>query len=178
MNRIIATCAAVVVLLVGPAETRAAGAQNGSGLVGTWRLTSNMGENAGRATEPFGQHPTGMLILGSDGYFEMMNLRADLPTFASGFRGSGSSAENASVVRGSIGLFGTYTVNGHTLVLHVEKSTFPNWDRTEQLRPFTLSGSQLTYTISAASAAPGSSRVIWTRAKSGNHARQRHRILR
>jgi hypothetical protein len=40
-----------------------------------------------------------------------------------------------------------------TLVLHVESSTFPNWDGAEQRRAFSLSGDELTYT------SPGSTGV-------------------
>ena len=54
--------------------------------------------------------------------------------------------------KGSIAYFGTYTVSGDTLKLHIESGTFPNWDNTDQTRIVRLSGNQFSWENSAGSA--------------------------
>ena len=50
-------------------------------------------------------------------------------------RTTGSPEENKAVVQGSVGYFGAYTVNEDgTLTLHIERSSFPNWNGTDQKR--------------------------------------------
>ena len=63
-------------------------------------------------------------------------------------------------------IFGTYSVNGadKTLVFRIENSTFPNWNGTEQPRPFTLAGDELTYTNPAGSTG-SPTRIVLRRAK-------------
>jgi hypothetical protein len=38
------------------------------------------------------------------------------------------------MVRGAIALYGAYSVDGKTLKLKVEGSTYPNWNNTDQVR--------------------------------------------
>ncbi len=53
--------------------------------------------------------------------------------------------EYKATVQGSIAYFGTYTVDesGSALSLHIEGSAFPNYEGTDQLRPFTIVGDEL-----------------------------------
>ena len=92
-------------------------------------------------------------------------LRADMPKFASNNRLQGTPEENKAIVQGSISHFGTYAVNeaDKTITFHIQTSTFPNWDRMDQKRPFTLSGDELKYTVSAAAA--GTAEVVLKRLK-------------
>jgi len=143
-----------------------AAAQTAKDVVGTWTWVSNTVDQGGKKVEPFGPDGKGILIFGSDGRYALINLRSGLPKFASGNRTTGTPDENKAIVEGSIAHYGTYTVDeaGKTLVLRVEASTFPNWDKAEQRRPFTLSGDELTYTVPAASVG-GTAKVVWKRAK-------------
>ncbi len=143
----------------------AAVAQTAKDLVGTWTFVSNISEQDGKKYEPF-PNGKGVLIFGNDGHYALVNLRSDLPKFASGNRTQGTPDENKAVVQGSITHYGTYTVdeNGKILVLRIEASTFPNWDGAEQRRPFTVTGDELRYTVPAASIG-GSGQVTWKRAK-------------
>jgi hypothetical protein len=61
---------------------------------------------------------------------------------------------------------GTYTVNeaDKSFTFRVDNATFPNWDKTEQKRPFVITGDELKYTTPVASAG-GTATVIWKRAK-------------
>jgi Lipocalin-like domain len=142
-----------------------AAAQTAEDLVGTWAIASVTAEQGETTVEPYGADPEGILMLDETGRYALVLLRPDLPTFASNNRTSGTQEENKAVVQGSIAHFGTYAVEGDdTLVFRIEASTFPNWNGTEQKRPFTLLDDKLEYTVPAASGG-GTARVAWTRSK-------------
>ena len=88
------------------------------------------------------------------------------PKFASNNRLEGTPEENTAAVRGSIAYFGTYSVSeaDHTLDFHIEKSTFPNWDGATQKRSVTVTGDEMKYTNTAASAG-GKAELFWKRVK-------------
>jgi Lipocalin-like domain len=66
--------------------------------------------------------------------------------FASNHRLESTSEENKFVVQGAIAYYGTYIVNetDHTLIFHIERCTFPNWDGTDQKRSVTITGDEIT----------------------------------
>jgi len=103
----------------------------------------------------YGPDPSGTLIFGSDGHYALIFLRRDLPKLASNNRLSQTVDESRALTKGSIAHFGTYRVDetGKFFVIRIEGSTFPNWTGTEQRRPFSLAGDELTYT------SPGSTGV-------------------
>jgi hypothetical protein len=134
---------------------------------GTWILVSIYNEQDGKKIEPFGDKPRGSMILTPDGHFSMFFLRASLPKFASNNRMTGTAEENQAVVQGSHAFYGTYAVvseKEHTGIMHVEGSTFPNWDGEDQKRVWTIKGDELSVTNPTASAG-GTAYVIWKRAK-------------
>jgi hypothetical protein len=92
--------------------------------------------------------------------------RADLPKVASNNRTTATPEENKAIVQGSITHFGTISVNAadKTMTFKIETSTFPNSDGTDQKRPFTVTGDELTLTVPAASGG-GTASVVWKRAK-------------
>src|SRR5207302_2023394 len=71
------------------------------------------------------------------------------PKIAAGARVKGTPAENKAVAEGSIAHYGRYVVEdgGKTLTMHIETSTFPNWDGTTQKRPMKVSGDTLSYIV-------------------------------
>jgi Lipocalin-like domain len=142
-------------------------AQTAADLAGRWTLVSNTIEQDGKAVDNFGPTPKGLLMLDSAGYFIILNGRSDLPKIASGTRISGTPEENKAIVQGSIGLYGTYTVDAanKTLTFKIDYSTFPNWNGDVQKRPFSLSGDKLTWTVPAASTGRGAAHLVWQRAK-------------
>jgi hypothetical protein len=111
-----------------------------------------------------GLNPTGMLMFDSVNHFSVQEMRSDLPKFGSNSR-MGTEAENKAIVRGSIGYFGTYTVDeaSKTLSLHVDACSFPNWNGTDQKRSFTLSQDELTLSDVESSGRPVY--TVWKRAK-------------
>jgi Lipocalin-like domain len=125
----------------------AAGQQAKSELVGTWTPIAIYTEQKdGTKFETFGPKPIGVLTFSDDGRFSLQRMRSDLPRFASDDRRKGTPKENQAIVQGSLSYFGTYTVDqsANTVVLHIEGSTFPNWNGKDQKRSFTLTGDKLT----------------------------------
>lgn len=135
-------------------------------LVGTWTLVSVTVEQAGGKVEPFGPNPNGSLMLDSDGHFSIVVVRPGVPKFASNNRVTGTAEENTAATRGSLGYFGTYTVSeaDRMITMHIQGSTFPNWNGTEQKRVFTLAADQLTLTNPTGSAG-GTTQIVWRRSK-------------
>ena len=154
--------------LSGTSEARAQG-KSASLAQGNWILVALYNETDGKKTEPFGPLPRGAMLLTPDGRFSMMIMRASLPIFASGIRTKGTAEENQAVVHGSVAAFGTYTVVGdkeQTLNLHIEGSTFPNWDGQDQKRPMTVIGDELKVTNPSPSIGGGGTNYqIWKRAR-------------
>ena len=120
--------------------------QTAKDIVGTWTLVAADIHRAGYRVQTFGPNPSGTLLFGSDGHYALVFLRRDLPTIASHDRTSETTDESQAVVQGSIAHFGTYVVDGNSLVFHIEGGTFPNWTGADQRRKFTLVGNELTYT--------------------------------
>jgi Lipocalin-like domain len=99
--------------------------------VGTWALVS-VGGDFGLA--PFGSAPKGFLILTANRRFSSFFARTDIPKYLSNNRTQGTAAECKATIEGSLAYFGTYSVSGTDLNLHIEGSTFPNWIGTDQKR--------------------------------------------
>lgn len=136
---------------------------------GSWILVALYNETDGEKTNPFGPNPRGSMLLTPDGRFSMILMRASLPKFASNIRTKGTVEENQAVVQGSVAAFGTYTMTGdkeQMLNLHMEGSTFPNWDGQDQKRPVTVIGDEMKVTNPAPSIGGGGTNYqVWKRAK-------------
>jgi hypothetical protein len=127
-------------------------------LVGTWVLSS---------AEPYGTNPRGSYMFDSNGRFSAILMRNDLPKYTSNNRTQATPAEYKGTVDGSIAYFGTYSVSGTDLDLHIEGSTFANWTGTVQKRTnVSVAADELKYNVPA----PSDARVtaaptVWKRAK-------------
>ena len=134
-------------------------------VAGTYKVVSNVNITAdGKRTDTFGANPHGMMILGADGYFAIVNARSDLPKFASNSRMNGTPEENKAIVQGSISLFGTYTADKDTIVMKVQGTSWPGWLGAEQKRAYKVSGDKLSWTVPAASGG-GTAEVVWQKVK-------------
>lgn len=136
-------------------------------LVGTWTYVSvDIVRPDGSRMPLYGPNPQGAATFDSNGRYLLLTARAGLPKFASKDRMEGTPEENKAVVQGSIAHFGRYTVNeaDKTITFHIETSTFPNWNGTEQKRPFTITGDELTWRTPASSGG-GTAEVVLKRAK-------------
>ncbi len=136
---------------------------------GSWILVELYNETDGKKSEPFGPNPRGSMLLTPDGRFSMTMMRSSLPKFASNVRTKGTAEEYKAVVEGSVAAIGTYTVTGdkeQVLNLHMEGSTFPNWDGQDQKRPITVNGDELKVINNAPSIGGGGRNIqVWKRAK-------------
>lgn len=153
MNRLSTlTMATIALLCLGVALPGAAVAQTAKDHVGTWTLlSSDTVRPDGTRVPTFGGDATGTLIFSSDGRFNYLFLRADLPKFASNNRATGTPEENTAVVKGSIATYGTYSVADKIFTIKVEHSTFPNWIGTEQKRTITVAGDEMKWSNPAGS---------------------------
>ena len=131
-------------------------AQSSRTLVGTWTLVSADG---------FGQSPKGSLMFDDDGHFSAIFLRADLPNYASNNRSLGTADEYRAIANGSIAVFGTYTLDGTDLNLHIDGSTFPNWIGANRKRSnVTISTNEMRYTQPTPSTGGPPAVIVWRRA--------------
>ncbi len=115
-------------------------------LVGTWSFTSTTGQHPdGTRFDVFGPNPKGIIIFSPDGHFALINTRPGRSNYVSGNRMDATPEEYKATGQGSIAYFGTYTVDESrkAFALHIEGSTFPNYEGTDQLRPFTIVGDEL-----------------------------------
>ena len=134
---------------------------------GSWILGSIYTEKNGKKSEVFGPNPRGFLNLAPDGRFVYILLRASLPKFTANNRMKGTAEENQAVVQGSFAVYGKYTVlsdKEHLVKLHIEGSTFPNWDGQDQKRVVTVSGDEMKV-INPHSTVEGTDYFVWKRAK-------------
>ena len=101
-----------------------------------------------------------------NGRYILITARAGQAKFASTNRMDGTAEENKAVVQGSIAHFGRYTVDetNKAITFYIEASTFPNWNGTEQKRPFTVMGDELIWRTPA-STGGGTAEVVLKRAK-------------
>ena len=135
-------------------------------LVGSWTLVSiNNTSPDGKKVQTYGPND-GALVFEANGRFVQVLVRSDLPKFASNNRSTGSPDENKAIVQGSLTYYGTYTVNPDGMVtLRVDRSTFPNWNGTDQKRTITsLTADEMKWQVSAPSIG-GASEVVWKRTK-------------
>lgn len=138
---------ALILLAFGPAP-----AQVPADLVGTWRLLRVDNVLADGTRIPlYGEHPEGRLMVDAQGRYSLQILRAQRPRFASGDKAKGTEAEHRAAVQGNNSHFGAFTVDGaaRTLTFRIEHAFFPNWEGTTQVRPYTLEGEELAYTVLA-----------------------------
>jgi len=119
-------------------------------LVGTWSYESVVVERTdGTRLAPFGPDPKGIITLSADGRYSLQLIRPDIPQIASKDRLRGTAEENRAVAQGVVSQFGTYSVNEAegTLTLHVETSSFPNENGTNEERIITsISADKLQWT--------------------------------
>ncbi len=133
--------------------------------VGTWGLRSIVYASPdGHKIEPFGPGAKGMLYFDGGGHFATQVMRVDRPPFASNNRMLGTVDENKAVSQGVVAYFGTYSVDesNRILTLHIEQSSFPNWNGTDQKRTFAFAGDELRYVAASSTANPAeSAELIW-----------------
>lgn len=131
--------------------------------VGTWTLVSvKVGDG-----EPYGPTPHGLMFIDAGGRFSVSIVRAGIPRFASNNRTTGTDAENAAAVHGSLNYFGTYSVDetDKSITVKIEASNYPNFEGVSQKRSLAVNGNEMTVTNAAPSGGGGVATQIWKRAR-------------
>jgi hypothetical protein len=92
-------------------------------------------------------------------------MRSDRARYASNTLRQGTAEENKETADGTITYFGTYSLSetDRVMAIHVDGSSFPNWNGSDLKRIVAITGDQLTLTVPI----PGgeSVDVVWKRAK-------------
>ncbi len=106
-------------------------------IVGTWNfVVAEVTAPDGKKSFPFGETPKGILIFTLDGRFAQIHVASDAPKIASNNRMTGTPEEYAAIMRRSLSVFGTWTVDEarKTVTYNIVSSTFPNWEGEAQTR--------------------------------------------
>ena len=135
-------------------------------LIGTWTLLSwEQKKGDGTKVERYGTNPKGIAFFDAGGQYIITVMRSDRAKYATNALWQGTAEENKETADGTITYFGTYSLSGadNSIAIHVEGSSFPNWNSTDQKRFVSITGDQLTLTVRP----PGGDvvDVIWKRAK-------------
>ena len=98
-------------------------------VLGTWQMGSARIDPDGSNQPAYGPEPKSLLVFTPDMHVIEVMTDSTIPKFASNARGHGTAEENRAAMAGSIGWFGTYTIDdkGQLSGDRVEGSTFPNW---------------------------------------------------
>lgn len=138
-------------------------------LIGTWDfVVAQVKAPDGKISFPFGQSPKGMLVFTPDGRFMQIHVASDVPKIKSNNRLTGTPEEYAEIMRRSISVFGTYTIDDakKTVTYHVVSSSFPNWQGESQTRTIDkLTADEFINTNPNVAGGRGSASNFYTRAK-------------
>jgi len=154
----------IIFLLAG---VRTVSAQNHINITGTYRLVSvdNI-DKAGNRTHLYGDNPQGLLIFDEKGNYTLQIMSAGRPNFATADKSKGTVDENRAAVKGCNTHFGTYAIDEavKTITFNIATASFPNWEGTQQKRPFTLNDGIFKYVVPAPTTGNGvTGEVVWKR---------------
>jgi lipocalin-like protein len=129
-------------------------------LLGNWTLVSNTQKyQDGKEENSFGPKLKGQLILTPTGRFSLFLIGGDRP----------KTNEPTNPIGPAVAYFGTYSIGeaDKSLVFHVEGSTNPNFEGTDQKATVTINGDDMSYVRAPipSSKGPFVPTVTWKRAK-------------
>ncbi len=138
-------------------------------IVGTWDfVVAEVKAPDGKISYPFGETPKGILIFTPDGRFAQIHVASDLPKIASNNRLTGTPEEYADIMRRSLSVFGTYTVDEakKTVTYHIVSASYPNWQGEAQTRTIDrLTADEFVNTNPNVAGGRGSASNFYKRAK-------------
>lgn len=130
-------------------------------LHGTWHLVAWEIVQDGRATQPFGEGATGMILYTADGFMSASISAAGRVPLSTGNPRSAPLAEQAAALTSYFHYAGRYEIlDGPRVVHRVTQSLNPGFVGTEQVRDIALSGETL---ILSADEGPRHHRITWRR---------------
>lgn len=121
-----------------------------SNLTGTYELVAvdNIAVDGNRV-HLYGDSPKGILMFDALGHYTLQIYSEGRPRFAAGDKSKGTDEENRASVKGCNAHYGTYKIEGSIIIFNIEHASFPNWEGTQQKRPFMISGDIFKYTVPA-----------------------------
>jgi lipocalin-like protein len=136
-------------------------------LLGTWSLVSfELVRPDGSRASTYGANPKGIAFFAATGHYIITVMRSDRAKYAIDSPTQGTAEENKATAQGTITYFGTYAVDeaDRTIAIHIDGSSFPNWNGADQKRIFAITGDQLRLTAHIG-ATVGTAEVVWKRAQ-------------
>jgi hypothetical protein len=118
--------------------------------VGSWKLTAaDKLLPDGTRVADYGAQPHGMAIFTADGHMMIEVFRDVRIKFAGNDRAKGTFEEYKDASLSASCLFGTYSVDPATskVTMKIDRSTFPNYDDTTQVRAYELKGDILSWRV-------------------------------
>ncbi len=124
----------------------------GNSFVGTWKLIAadKLLPDGTRAAD-YGIQPHGLAIFTADGHFMIEVFREVRVKFAGNDRAKGTPDEYKDASLSASCSFGTYSVDpaSSKVTMKIDRSTFPNYDDTTQVRAYELKGDVLSWKVPA-----------------------------
>jgi hypothetical protein len=138
-------------------------------IVGAWDfVVAEVTAPDGKKSFPFGETPKGVLVFTPEGRFAQIHIASDVPKIASNNRLTGTAEEYAEIMRRSVSVFGTYTVDEakKTVTYNIVSASFPNWQGEAQVRTIDkLTNDEFVNTNPNVAGGRGSASNIYKRAK-------------
>ena len=135
-------------------------------LIGTWRLVAwRRVVDDGTVTYPLGQDAHGLLVYTANGRMIVQLAAANRPQLDTTDALGGDVQARADAYSTCLAYFGTYEVDGDTVIHRVDSSLFPNWSGDEQERPYTYDGRELVLRTPPATGPDGTvvNELAWAR---------------
>ena len=138
-------------------------------LGGTWKLIAwrRIAED-GTVNYPLGADARGQLIYTSNGQMAVQITGANRSPIATDDPLGGDVEARADAYSTYLGYFGTYELQGESVVHRIDGSLFPNWCGEKQVRPFTSERDELVLRTPPMQVANGTTVVnelAWAREK-------------
>jgi hypothetical protein len=138
-------------------------------IVGTWIFkVAVVTAPDGKKSYPFGETPKGIVIFTPDGHFAQIHVASDVSKIAANNRLKGTPEEYADIMRRSISVFGSYTIDEtkKTVTYQIASASFPNWQGESQTRSIDqLTADEFVNTNHTVAGGRGSAANFYTRAK-------------
>ncbi|SEP29692.1 Lipocalin-like domain-containing protein [Rhizobium tibeticum] len=113
-------------------------------LEGAWRLLAWLRTTSkGDVSYPLGEDASGLLVYTSSAKMMVQMAAAHRLPLATSDPLGGSAEEQATAYSTSLAYFGSYKVAEGNVIHIIDRSSFPNWSETEQVRPYELRGDEL-----------------------------------
>ncbi len=131
----------------------------GADLIGTWRLRAfTFTDDAGEVIHPLGDHPSGFVVISSDGYLALNFMAGERTWFAADDLFGGGAAERAMAASEVVSFAGAFEFDGAAVSVTVEYSVFPNWIGGTQVREVEVAGDTLILRTQGAKLFAGAAR--------------------